>query len=63
MSIQKLKKLLPNGLVVDKWDLVQIIEKQARLISDLRWEMNTVNPKMTSKKHDEIVDMMKACWK
>ena len=63
MSTDKLRKLLPNGLVVDKWDLVQIIEKQERLLCDLRWEMDSVNPKMTSKRHNEIVGMMKSFWK
>jgi hypothetical protein len=63
MNRDKLRKLLPNGLVVDKWDLVQIIEKQERLLCDLRWEMNSVNPKMTSKRHNEIVALIRSCWK
>lgn len=63
MSTDKLRKLLPNGLVVDKWDLVQIIEKQERLICDLKLEMATVNSKMTSKRHTEIINIMRACWK
>ena len=63
MSTEKLRKLLPNGLIVDKFDLIKIIEKQERLICDLKLEMASVNSKMTSKRHTEIINTMRACWK
>ena len=39
MNAKGLRKKLKNGLVVEKWDLVNIIEQQERTIKELREEI------------------------
>jgi hypothetical protein len=36
MNAKGLRKKLKNGLVVDKWDLVNIIEQQEKTIKELK---------------------------
>ena len=36
MNAKGLRKKLKNGLVVDKWDLVSIIEQQEKTIKELK---------------------------
>ena len=39
MNARGLRKKLKNGLVVDKWDLVSIIEQQEKTIKELKDEI------------------------
>lgn len=42
MNANGLRKKLMKGLVIDKWDLVKIIESQEKRIAELEKEINII---------------------
>jgi hypothetical protein len=48
-----LRKKLKNGLIVDKWDLVTIIEKQQAEIEALKAELRLIDELVTGKADEQ----------
>ena len=61
-----LRKKLKNGLIVDKWDLVTIIEKQQAEIASLQKNLDValmlVNEPAKTLTDEEIHKLWLECW-
>lgn len=52
-----LRKKLKNGLIVDKWDLVTIIEKQEAMLRQQQAQIEALK-----KKQEEVLVEVKTSW-
>jgi hypothetical protein len=54
MNAKGLRKKLKNGLIVDKWDLVNIIETQEKAINQLKTDLEFQGNKVAELTRDSI---------